>query len=50
MINEDINEIIEQIFTLNDIFNEKNSLRIEEVFILFYFIFILFYFYFILFL
>ena len=45
MINEDINEIIEQIFTLNDIFNEKNSLRIEEVFILFYFIFILFCFY-----
>jgi hypothetical protein len=33
MINEDINEIIEQIFTLNDIFNEKNSLRIEEIYI-----------------
>jgi len=39
MINEDINEIIEQIFTFNDIFNEKNSLRIEEVFFFFFFFF-----------
>jgi len=31
MINEDINEIIEQIFEFNEIFNDKNSLRIEEV-------------------
>jgi len=45
MINEDINEIIEQIFDFNEIFNEKNSVRIEEVwiFIIFYFYFIFFY-------
>jgi len=33
MINEDINEIIEQIFDFNEIFNEKNSVRIEEIYI-----------------
>ncbi|OUM60224.1 hypothetical protein PIROE2DRAFT_63291 [Piromyces sp. E2] len=33
MINEDINEIIEQIFEFNEIFNEKNSIRIEEIYI-----------------
>jgi len=33
IINEDINEIIEQIFVFNDTFNDKNSLRIEEIYI-----------------